>query len=176
MLLKSARTALALFVVLMSTPLLGTEARAEQLWTDGVVPSGQLRKIDSLPDFVDLAAKLSPAVVNISSKQEESESSQGEAEPFGPPFEHFGGQSRSLGSGFIINRDGYILTNDHVVENATEIVVTTHEGNEFKAKLIGRDAKTDVALIKVDAKHEWPIAPLGNSDGVKVGEWVMAIG
>ncbi len=162
---------------ILATPWHG-DAHADQLWTDG--PAGQLRKVDTLPDFVDLAAKLSPAVVNISSQnQRESSESEGEGEPFhqfGPPSQHFGERSKSLGSGFIINKDGYILTNDHVVEDATEIVVTTREGHEYKARLIGRDSKTDVALVKVDARRDWPIAPLGNSDQVRVGEWVIAIG
>jgi serine protease Do len=175
--------ALLVVVSVCAAPL--GSAYAGQLWTDG---PDSARKVDTLPDFVDLAAKLGPAVVNISSKQAESpeapsegsggEGSHGELGPFhefGPP-ERFGGRSRSLGSGFVINRDGYILTNDHVVENSSEIVVTTREGAEFKAKLIGRDTKTDVALLKIDARHDWPVAPLGNSDRVKVGEWVMAIG
>src|SRR5207237_3080603 len=96
---------------------------------------------------------------------------------FGPPLEGFGQRrSRSLGSGFLIHREGYILTNDHVIENSKQIVVTTQDGREFTAKIIGRDGKTDVALHKIEAKHEFAAAPLGNSDEIKVGQWVMAIG
>jgi serine protease Do len=178
---RFAGAALALAVGLLSSTLpWPAPAQAGQLWTDGSAGADRLRKVDTLPDFVELAAKLSPAVVNVSSQQNVSEGSEsGESEPFqqfGAPFEQFGPQSKSLGSGFVINKEGYILTNDHVVDNATEIVVSTHEGNEFKARLIGSDSKTDVALIKVDAKRDWPVAPLGNSDDIKVGEWVMAIG
>lgn len=152
-------------------------AGAEQLWTDGPPGSERASKAQTLPDFVDLAAKLSPAVVNIASEQAEGASAEGESEnEFGQPFEHFGPHSKGLGSGFFINKQGYILTNNHVVENATEIIVTTNRGNEFKARVVGSDAKTDIALIKVDAARDWPVAPLGDSNGVKVGEWVMAIG
>jgi serine protease Do len=182
MLPKLAKAAPALLsLLLLPSSSVSADGRTERLWTDGPESAGEVRKVESLPDFVDLAAKLSPAVVNISSQQAERESSSGsESEPFhefGSPFEHFGGpRSRSLGSGFIVNRDGYILTNDHVVENASEIVVTTREGNEYKAKLIGSDSKTDIALVKIEAKRELPVAPLGNSDDIKVGQWVMAIG
>ena len=69
-----------------------------------------------------------------------------------------------------------LLTNDHVVTDADHISVTTQDGNQYKARLIGRDEKSDIALLKIDAKHDLPVAPLGNSDNVKVGQWVMAIG
>ncbi len=171
-----SRAIFALLIVL-SIPLLwilteSFDARADQLWTDGPSGSNRARKAESLPDFVDLAASLSPAVVNISSEAAEGAT----AEEEGDPSEHLGPHSKGLGSGFFINKQGYILTNEHVVENATAIVVTTSQGNEFKAKLIGSDSKTDIALLKVDAKRDWPVAPLADSDDVKVGEWVMAIG
>jgi serine protease Do len=177
MFFRFAGAALALLVASFISP---PHSFADQLWTDRPSGSERIRKVDTLPDFVDLAAKLCPAVVNISSEQKESSESEGEGEEgheFGPPAQHFGGQaSKSLGSGFVINKDGYILTNDHVIENSSAIVVSTHEGAEYKAHLIGRDPKTDIALIKVDAKRDWAVAPLGNSDEVKVGEWVIAIG
>src|SRR5216684_11437 len=95
--------------------------------------------------LLDLTGKLSPAVVNISTEQKEtpteSPSPEGEADPldhFGQPFEHYGlAHPHSLGSGFVINKEGYILTNDHVVEDAKEIVVTLKDGHEFKARVIG---------------------------------------
>ncbi len=96
---------------------------------------------------------------------------------FGQPFEQYGVEHpHSLGSGFIINKGGFILTNDHVVEDAQQIVVTLKDGRQFRARIIGRDTKTDVALLKIDSRSDLPVAPLGNSDGVRVGEWVMAIG
>ena len=83
----------------------------------------------------------------------------------------------SLGSGFIISKGGYILTNDHVIENAQRIMVTLQDGHEYRAKRSRRAiGKTDVALIKIEAPYPLPVAPLGNSDDVRVGEWVMAIG
>ena len=99
--------------------------------------------------------------------------------PHGHPFEEFGGpqqHSKALGSGFIITKDGYILTNEHVVENPGTVTVTTQDGHNYIAKVIGHDEKSDIALLKIDAKHDLAVAPLGNSDDLKVGEWVMAIG
>jgi serine protease Do len=155
------------------------------------MPDSGARKVQNLPDFVDLAAKLSPAVVNISTEQANknrpqpspesgSEPPEGGSDPFdslGPPPGHRPpNHSRSLGSGFVINKSGFILTNDHVVENAQTIVVTLRDGHEYKAKVVGRDPRTDIALIKIDAPRDLAVAPLGNSDDLRVGEWVMAIG
>ena len=148
-----------------------------------------------LPDFADLAEHMSPSVVNISSTQEVKSRGpqgpgggpgQGEEDPFGEfygPFERFFGQphrpfkAKSLGSGFVIDSSGYILTNNHVVENADEIVVKLSNGKEFKAKVAGRDAKTDIALIEIkgDAK-DLPAVKLGDSNSLRVGQWVVAIG
>jgi serine protease Do len=156
---------------------------AAPLWTEfnGVSVPAQ-----SLPDFVALAARMSPAVVNISAEQRNedngthSSSPEDESDPFdrfGQPFEQYGlAHPHSLGSGFIINRGGYILTNAHVIEGARQILVTLKDARQFTARLIGRDTKTDVALIKINASGNLPIAPLGDSDQVKVGQWVMAIG
>ncbi|QBG48163.1 DegQ family serine endoprotease [Verrucomicrobia bacterium S94] len=85
-------------------------------------------------------------------------------------------QQRGQGSGFIISKDGYILTNNHVVNNADKITVTLGDGREFEAKLIGTDPKTEVALIKIDGHEELPVVPLGDSDALRVGEWVIAAG
>jgi serine protease Do len=156
---------------------------AASFWTE--LAGGNARKAETLPDFVDLAARLSPAVVNISTEQKNPNASaesapDSDADPFdryGQPFEHYGlERPHSLGSGFIINKAGYILTNDHVVEDARQIRVTLKDGRQFTARVIGTDNKSDVALIKIDSAHDLPVAPLGDSDNVKVGEWVMAIG
>ena len=172
--LAGAGVVLATGALLFWAPM----ARAEHLWSEVPAALDQTPKARTLPDFVDLAAKLSPAVVNISTEPggESESSAEGESGSEGSPFEHFGHKSRSLGSGFIINKDGYILTNDHVVEDSKEIVVTTRDGHEYKAKLVGHDPKTDIALVKIDAQRDWPVAPLGDSSAVEVGEWVMAIG
>jgi serine protease Do len=156
---------------------------ATPLWTEF---NGFSIPAQTLPDFVALAAKLSPAVVNISAEQRpgdigsQNSSPENESDPFdrfGQPFEQYGlSHPHSLGSGFIINKAGYILTNAHVIEGAQQIVVTLKDGRQFAARLIGRDTKTDVALIKIDASGNLPIAPLGDSDQIKVGQWVMAIG
>jgi len=150
--------------------------------------------MSSLPDFSRLAERLSPAVVNVSTTSQgetphmggqggQNPFGQGDPHEFWEPFERFFGpmpkrpfKQRSLGSGFIINRDGFILTNNHVIENADEIVVKLADGKELKAKVIGRDPKTDIAVIKIDDDHSLTPVTMGNSDELKVGEWVMAIG
>jgi serine protease Do len=137
--------------------------------------------------FVPLVKKLKPLVVNISATQT-SEEDQLPLSPFGENdelnefwrrfFGNPGGRSRqqSLGSGFIIASDGYILTNDHVIENAEKIVVKlSTDDREYPAKVIGRDTKIDIALIKIGAQN-LPVAALGDSDRLQVGEWVLAIG
>ena len=147
--------------------------------------------------FADLVGKYSPTVVNISTSTEpkeldKSENPFGDMEnsPFkGSPFEGFFEeffrgmpmQSRprqSLGSGVIISADGFIITNNHVVDGADEVIVRFKNGEdkEMEAKIVGRDAKNDLALIKVESKKPLPFAPLGNSDTVRVGDWVVAIG
>jgi serine protease Do len=162
-------------------------ARADQFWQE-LPAGGQSVKAQTLPDFVDLAAKLSPTVVNISTESaaEEHSSSGESATPQGLPFqidpeERFDPHGvKSLGSGFIINRNGYILTNDHVIEDADKvadkIVVSLSNGRNYPAKVVGRDSKADVALIKIEAGSDLPAAPLGDSNQLRVGEWVMAIG
>lgn len=144
-----------------------------------------------LPDFAALAERLSPSVVNISTSQQMKGFSRpfGQEDPFREfwePFERFFGprfgpmphgpfKQRSLGSGFVFSRGGYIVTNNHVVENADEIIVKLASGKESEANIIGRDAKTDLALIRIDDDDLTP-APLGDSDALRVGEWVLAIG
>jgi len=150
-----------------------------------------------LPDFTDLVEKQGPAVVNISTTQTTSHSGakqgQGQAQPFpnlpedDPFFEFFRrfspnpGQTpheapaQSLGSGFIISADGYILTNSHVVQSAEEITVKLTNKREYKAKLIGTDRRTDVALIKIEATN-LPHVKIGDPARLRVGEWVVAIG
>ncbi len=149
--------------------------------------------VTTLPDFASLAERLSPSVVNISTTAErEAPSLGGGPSPFDPqdpfhefwePFERFFGpfprrrfKERSLGSGFIINREGYILTNNHVIENAQEISVRLEDVKEYKAKVVGRDPKTDVAVIKIDGIEGVEPMVLGDSDKLRVGDWVMAIG
>ena len=106
----------------------------------------------------------------------------GQQDPFDEFFNNFFGRMpreqkrRSLGSGFIVSPDGYILTNNHVVEKADEVMVTLLDKEEFKAKVVGSDPKIDIALIKIDAKKKLTYVALGDSDKLEVGEWVLAIG
>lgn len=161
-----------------------------------VMPAAQAQ----LPDFTTLVEESSPAVVNISTRQTVQTSSAGggfhsipDLEGLPPIFREFfersipmprspqgrnKGQQReaqSLGSGFIISDDGYILTNNHVIADADEIIVRLADRSELKAKLIGTDPRTDVALLKVEGKN-LPAVKLGQSKDLKVGEWVLAIG
>ena len=145
---------------------------------------------NSLPNFTELAEESSPAVVNITStKMVKNRNTFG---GFNDPrydefFERFFGQPMpsdprnnarpvvSTGSGFIITKDGYLLTNNHVVEDADEVTVSLGDRREFKAEIIGVDARSDVALLKIDANN-LPILKIGSSKELKVGEWVVAIG
>jgi len=141
--------------------------------------------------FSELAQRVKPAVVNISTtKTTRGFGSPFGRSPFGGPgpfgddfFDRFFGdipqrefQQRSLGSGFIISNDGYIFTNNHVVEKADKILVKVADDREYEAKVIGTDPKTDIALIKIKPKNSLPVADIGDSDQVKVGEWVVAVG
>ena len=141
-----------------------------------------------LPDFTELVEKQGPAVVNISTTQSVRNPllpqvpNLQEDDPFYEFFRRFipnpgprEFQSQSLGSGFIISADGYILTNAHVVEQAEEITVKLTDKREFKAKVIGADRRTDIALIKIEASS-LPVVRFGNPSALKVGEWVLAIG
>ncbi|MGE0724675.1 MAG: trypsin-like peptidase domain-containing protein, partial [Alphaproteobacteria bacterium] len=149
-----------------------------------------------LPSFADMAERVTPAVVNVSTTQRVSgrQAMQDMPQfPEGSPFNEFfrrffeqqnpGGQgrgqrdmperrARSLGSGFIVDPAGFIVTNNHVVDGAQEVTVTVHDGTEMKARIVGRDPKTDLAVLKVDAGHPLPYVSFGNSDRARVGDWV----
>jgi len=137
--------------------------------------------------FAELAQKVNPAVVNISTETIVKVPGNPFRQFYGPgqnPFGHFFGETpdremkqQSLGSGFIIDKEGHIITNNHVVAGAEEITVKLADGREFKAKVIGRDPKTDLALIKISSLFKnLPALPLGDSDKMQVGDWVLAIG
>jgi serine protease Do len=143
----------------------------------------------SAPDsFADLAEKLSPSVVNISTTTViEERSRQMPSFPPGSPFEDFfkqfdqpGGKKRkaqSLGSGFIIDDTGYVITNNHVIDNAEKIMVILYDDTSFEATVVGKDPKTDVALLKIDPKKtKLKAVKFGDSNDLRVGDWVMAIG
>jgi serine protease Do len=148
-----------------------------------------------LPDFTDLVKEAAPAVVNISTTQKVKTGApqlpEGleipdlpEGNPLGDLLRHFFDQEQgdqgyhdamSLGSGFIISPDGYILTNYHVVNNADEIIVRLNDRREMRAKVVGADKRSDVALLKIDAR-DLPVVKIGSSSNLEVGAWVVAIG
>ncbi len=149
----------------------------------------QLAHASNLPDFTELVEKQGASVVNVSTTQiiRAPQMFQGmpnlpENDPFYEFFRRFAPpqapreqESQSLGSGFIISADGYILTNAHVVDRAEKITVRLTDKREFKAKVVGADKRTDVALLKIEATG-LPKVTLGSPDQLKVGEWVLAIG
>ncbi len=153
--------------------------------TGSVVPAAALRMVPV--DIPALVKEVSPAVVNVSTTQVVRFNRPRMRNPFGhDPFDDFWNnffgnmpreqKRRSLGSGFIVSEDGYILTNNHVIEKADEITVTLLDKEDFKAKVIGADPKTDIALIKIDAGKKLPHVALGDSEKLEIGEWVIAIG
>ena len=161
-----------------------------------LAPSGQAMAKIAPESFADLAAKLLPAVVNISTtqvikQQPGTPPQQGQRPRVAPgtPFEEFfreffdrqrRGSPRqkatSLGSGFVIDPSGLVVTNNHVIAEADEIMVTFADDRKLKAKVIGRDPKTDLALLKVEPKKPLTAVRFGNSDTARVGDWVVAIG
>ena len=164
----------------------GPDVQIASAVSTGEVPRAPL-------SFADLAEKLKPSVVNISTTK--TIRGGGLRSPFGQgsPFDrNFGGddfferffgdtpqrqfKQKSLGSGFIISHDGYIFTNNHVVEQADKITVKLSDGKEYEAKVIGKDAKTDIALIKIKTSDSLPVAETGDSEKLRVGDWVLAIG
>ncbi len=138
--------------------------------------------------LADMVEKLQPAVVNISTKQRVQVQNPFAGTPFGDLFGQGGGgqpqtrQAQSLGSGFIISADGYIVTNNHVVSAGAEgasvdsITVTMTNKEEYTAKLVGRDAATDIAVLKIESKKPLPFVKFGDSSKARVGDWVVAIG
>ncbi|MBT1071238.1 Do family serine endopeptidase [Pelotalea chapellei] len=176
-----------------------TIVSAVRLWVTGVVvalvfPGVSLAKPVS-PDFVELSKRLTPTVVNIRTaktikpkQRMRRPHSQQPQTPFDEFFEDFFGRmydenpqqrprrEQSLGSGFIISAEGYIITNNHVVNDADEVMVKLSDGRELKGELKGKDDKLDIALIKISDKQALPHVELGDSDSLEVGEWVMAIG
>jgi serine protease Do len=164
---------------------------ARALWGDKEKPAAVpvAAGVRMVPvDIPHLFREVSPAVVNISTTQvvqfnhPQMRNPFGQQDPFDDFFNKFFGRMpreqkrRSLGSGFMVSSDGYILTNNHVVDKADEVMVTLLDKEQFKAKIVGTDPKIDIALIKIDGKKKLPYVALGDSDKLEVGEWVVAIG
>jgi serine protease Do len=144
--------------------------------TDGATPKG-------FPDFATLARTIGPAVVNVSTTRMRQDIDAGD-DPMSQFYQRFFGQTApsgpqkqvGVGSGFVVDRDGTIVTNYHVVEGAEKITVRMSDGKNFDAEVLGKDQKTDIAVIKIKAPQGLPVVALGDSDRLEVGEWVMAVG
>ena len=186
----------ALATAAMSFFLMGLIVASEFQWTGAAVANNPVPArpaITAAPtrpaSFADLAERLSPTVVNIkvtkSQKVAGMQEWSGPEGPYGEFFKRFFKDSPNLpkpprqngsGSGVIISNDGYIVTNNHVIENAETVTVTLANQEEYKAEIVGRDAKTDLAVLKIKPKADLPSATLGDSKRLKVGDWVVAIG
>ena len=182
--------AAAVIGLVVLAPHLGHTNTSAPLWSERPVPVAPAAAVPAA-NWVELTRALKPAVVNISTRRVEErvqlQNPFGNQSPFGDNeqlqqfFKRFGEAPpsrrtvRSMGSGFVINPAGYIVTNNHVVEGAADIRVKIDDGREMTAKVVGRDPKTDLALLKVEATG-LPVIPLGDSAQLQVGEPVMAIG
>ena len=175
---------------LLGTALLMAAAAA-------IAPSGARSQTVQLPDFTELVERVGPSVVNIRTTEKRAAAQGGEVDPrieeffrrFGIPIPNrpdrrnnphgadpdAEAQPRGVGSGFILSADGFIMTNAHVVDGAEEVIVTLTDKRELRARIVGADKRTDVAVVKVDAAG-LPFVKIGDAAALKVGEWVMAIG
>ena len=156
-----------------------TSVRSDKVKPPVEKPAPEL--ISTQEAFIEVSEKVTPAVVNISAAR------MAAVRDLGPLFEDFFGdlfrqhpplqrKEQSLGSGFILSADGYILTNDHVVKGAAEIKVKLSDQRIYDGKVVGSDPHTDVAVIKIEAQEKLPTVVLGDSDTLKVGQWALAIG
>jgi Do/DeqQ family serine protease len=156
-----------------------TSVRSDKVKPPVEKPAPEL--ISTQEAFIEVSEKVTPAVVNISAARIAS------AREHAPPFEDFFGdlfrqtpplqrREQSLGSGFILSEDGYILTNEHVVKGAAEIKVKLSDQRTYDGKVVGIDPRTDVAVLKIEAQEKLPTVVLGDSDTLKVGQWALAIG
>jgi serine protease Do len=180
----------------LDAPILSNAHAADSLAPISAAPAAPGNMI-ALPNFTTLVKRYGPAVVNITVTEKQRQATfqfggneqgddpfsqffRGFPMPFNVPHGHGGGAGngqlvRGVGSGFIVSPDGYIMTNAHVVEGASEMTVRLTDRREYKAKLIGSDKASDIAVIKIDGKA-LPVVSLGNADALQVGEWVVAIG
>src|SRR5690606_9070537 len=158
-----------------------------QLWHEGTDDTPAAKSLVPFTSFAPLVKQLKPAVVSISTRSVVRYRAMDPFEEFfrrfmgEPPYRRDPGEGtrtmpRSLGSGFIIHESGVVLTNNHVIERADEILVKLADGREFKATVVGRDPKTDVAVLRLDNAKDLPTVRLGDSDALEVGDWVVAIG
>lgn len=165
------------------SPELNNNPAEVQPPSSNLYASPQLKE-STPPDFSVLAEKVSPAVLSITAEKVEKRQIIGFSSPFDDFWDRFFDiprereqeyRSYARGTGFFISSDGYIITNNHLVENAIKVEVTSLQEKTYQAKIVGNDPETDIALLKVNEKN-LPYVGLGNSDSLKVGEWVLAIG
>ena len=190
--LRNSAVALAVAGAFASGVFLADEVglRSADAASAAVVPTAPARSVAALPDFAEMVAKYGPAVVQISVSGTRKMSSRGMPDlnemfpdlPNMPGFRHFqiprmpdAQPMQGVGSGFILSGDGIVLTNAHVVDDADEVMVRLTDRREFKAKVLGKDKMTDVAVLRIDAK-DLPTVKVGNPEATRVGEWVVAIG
>jgi len=202
--LKSRRNAAFAAVLLAGTALGGLGVALRPAAAEGSATAAPIatQPIAALPGFGDLVARVRPAVVTITSTErvqaEQANSPFPEGSEQDQTFRHFFGGNRpsgsnnpggsnnpngneghaakALGSGFIVDAEGHVVTNNHVVDGATKVVVTLDDGRELDAHVVGRDARTDIAVLQVDAGVKLPYLALGDSDKVRPGDWVVAMG
>ncbi|MEO8078632.1 MAG: trypsin-like peptidase domain-containing protein, partial [Acidobacteriota bacterium] len=164
-------------------PIVSTAPRVTLRGMDVARPAS-LSSGASVVNFADVAERMNAAVVNIDSTSKGPEPGgtpryfrRGDGAPEPPAGPRDPETPRQgAGSGFLIDRDGHILTNHHVIDGAERITVTLADGRAFRAEVVGSDPAIDVALLRIPGAHDLPSAPLGNSDELRVGEWVCAIG
>ena len=155
-------------------------------FTTGQVIDEDIRLLERMSDtFARVSARVQAGVVAVATERIVAEASPFRGLPFDDPvFRRFfrvprrqrERRTQGLGSGVIVSTDGYVLTNNHVVEGADRIVIDLTDGRSYQARIVGTDEKSDVAVLKIDTDEELPIVPIGDSDRLKVGEWVLAIG
>ena len=180
-----------LIALVMATALLGIGYGISPAVKGSDIPATETVKNTDIPmvpaNFSELAEKVRQGVVNIQVVKTVKNAGFGVPFPFRTPFgdffgpfsdenPHRGPEQQGVGSGFVISSDGYILTNNHVIDEATQIKVKLADGNEYDAKVVGRDPKTDLALLKAEGASKLQPLQLGDSDVLKVGNWVVAIG
>ena len=173
--------------VIPETPIIALPSNSGHLIAGEKVPASPENALNQ--NFVSIVERVGPSVVRILAEQVQRAPSYSldEGWPFEDFWDRFFGlrpdsrnrqreyRQTAVGSGFFISSDGYILTNNHIIDNAVKITAVTVDGKEYEAELVGKDQSTDLALIKIKGK-DFPYAILGNSSNIKVGEWVLAIG
>jgi len=180
-----------LLALVMAVALMGAGYGMSSAVKTADQPTATVTKSSDIPmvpaNFSDLAEKVRPGVVNIQVVKTVKNAGFGGPFPFRTPFGDFFGpfsdenphrspEQQGVGSGFVISSDGYILTNNHVIDDATQIKIKLADGKEYDAKVVGRDPKTDLALLKAEGASDLQPLQMGDSDSLKVGNWVVAVG